>query len=145
MISGYLPSLDVKNKKILTVGSSCDQALNALLFGAKHITVYDINPNTEQFYELKREMILTHSREKLCYEIAKMKEIPFAQDIYSKRLIQKCNPYLQNNENYEVLKKRLEQDDIEFIEGDIFNMQPVLREERYDCIIFSNILQVLFI
>ena len=44
-ISGYLTQIDVENKKVLTVGSSGDQALNSLLLGAKSATAVDIDPN----------------------------------------------------------------------------------------------------
>ena len=47
MISGYFDKLDLKEKTVLTVGSSIDQGLNALLLGAKNVTVFDINPNIE--------------------------------------------------------------------------------------------------
>ena len=34
-IAGYFSSLNMHNKSVLTVGSSLDQAFNALIFGAK--------------------------------------------------------------------------------------------------------------
>ena len=46
VISGYFNELDFKDKSVMTLGSSSDQAFNALLLGAKKITVYDINENT---------------------------------------------------------------------------------------------------
>lgn len=42
-----------ENKRVLTVGSSLDQALNAILFGAKDVTVIDLNIYTKIFGELK--------------------------------------------------------------------------------------------
>ena len=45
-----LTKLNVKSKKILTVGSSADQALNALLLGAKEVTIFDLNE--EKIYEI---------------------------------------------------------------------------------------------
>lgn len=38
MISGYIEYMDVSCKSVLTVGSSFDQAFNALLYGAKDVT-----------------------------------------------------------------------------------------------------------
>ena len=42
-----------KNKRVLTVGSSLDQALNAILFGSRDVTVIDLNIYTKVFGELK--------------------------------------------------------------------------------------------
>ena len=41
-ISSYFPALNLADKSILTVGSSCDQVFNALVCGAGRIVVYDI-------------------------------------------------------------------------------------------------------
>lgn len=49
MISGYFDSIDSKDKDVMTAGSSLDQAYNAMLLGAKNITVYDINENVAKF------------------------------------------------------------------------------------------------
>ncbi|MBO7527878.1 MAG: DUF3419 family protein, partial [Clostridia bacterium] len=46
-------NLDVKNKDVLTVGSSGDQILYAILFGAKNVTCFDINPFVKPFYDYK--------------------------------------------------------------------------------------------
>ena len=48
-ISGYITKMDIKDKIVLTLGSSCDQALNSLLLGAKDITVFDINEKVKYF------------------------------------------------------------------------------------------------
>ena len=58
MISGYFKDLDFKDKKVMTLGSSSDQAFNALLLGAKKIVVYDINENTARYGKLKRDVII---------------------------------------------------------------------------------------
>ena len=58
MISGYFKDLDFQDKKVMTLGSSSDQAFNALLLGAKKITVYDINENTAKYGKLKRDVII---------------------------------------------------------------------------------------
>lgn len=43
-ISGYLKYFDLKDKSLLTVGSSFGQSLGAYQYGCKNITLYDINP-----------------------------------------------------------------------------------------------------
>ena len=57
-INGYFNKIDFNDKSVLTVGSSSDQAFNAILLGAKNITVYDINKNTSFFGKLKRQIII---------------------------------------------------------------------------------------
>ena len=42
-ISGYISNMDIKNKSVLTLGSSCDQVFNCLLLDAKDVTIFDIN------------------------------------------------------------------------------------------------------
>ena len=58
-ISAYLPLFDLKDKSLFTVGSSGDQALNAILCGASDITIFDICPFTREYFYLKRAAIET--------------------------------------------------------------------------------------
>ena len=53
----YLPMLNVAGKKIATVGSSGDQILNALFYGAKDITFIDGNVLAEAYIEYKIALI----------------------------------------------------------------------------------------
>ena len=57
-ISGYINLFELENKSLLTVGSSGDQALNAILKGSKDITILDVNPYTEYYFYLKYASIL---------------------------------------------------------------------------------------
>ena len=57
-ITGYINLFDLKDKSLLTVGSSCDQILNAILMGCKDITLLDINPFVKYYYYLKMCAIL---------------------------------------------------------------------------------------
>lgn len=57
-INGYFKKEDIENKKVLTVGSSSDQALNAYIMGAKEITIFDVNPFTKYYFELKKQAII---------------------------------------------------------------------------------------
>lgn len=52
-INGYIDLFPLKNKSLLTVGSSGDQVLNAILKGCQDINVLDINPYTKYYYYLK--------------------------------------------------------------------------------------------
>lgn len=57
-IKGYMSNLDLKDKSVLTVGSSTDQVINSFLYGSKVITLFDINPFTKYYFELKKAGIL---------------------------------------------------------------------------------------
>lgn len=57
-ISGYIDNFDLVNKKLLTVGSSCDQVINAILMGCKDTTIVDINPFVKYYYYLKISCII---------------------------------------------------------------------------------------
>ena len=65
MISSYLPLFDFKGKTFFTLGSSCDQAINASFAGCEDITIYDICPFTQIYFYLKYASILCLSREEL--------------------------------------------------------------------------------
>ena len=57
-IDGYIDNFDLKDKSLLTVGSSGDQVLNAILKCSKDITVIDINPFVKYYYYLKVAAII---------------------------------------------------------------------------------------
>ena len=52
-INGYIDYFDLKNKSLLTVGSSGDQILNAYYKGCRDITLLDINPFASYYINLK--------------------------------------------------------------------------------------------
>lgn len=52
-ISGYYKKLDFKSKAILTVTSSGDHPINALLHGAERVDAFDTNPLAKYYSELK--------------------------------------------------------------------------------------------
>jgi len=58
-ISGYIDNFNLKDKSLLTVGSSGNQVINAILKGCKDITLLDINPYTKFYYYLKVASIIT--------------------------------------------------------------------------------------
>lgn len=140
-ISGYITKMDIKDKIVLTLGSSCDQALNSLLLGAKDITVFDINEKVKYFYNLKRKLILSTSREKLINNIVNLKQFSYFEDIFSYQDLMKMNLYLQNDENYYKLQDILKEKNIDFKVGNIFNISEYLeKNKKYDRVILSNVL-----
>ena len=62
-ISGYINHFDLKDKSLLTVGSSCDQVINAALMNCKDITLLDINIYTKFYYYLKLAALIELNRE----------------------------------------------------------------------------------
>ena len=62
-ISRYINEFTLENRSLLTVGSSSDQVLNAILYGCENVTLLDINPYTKFYYYLKVACILTLNKE----------------------------------------------------------------------------------
>lgn len=62
-LNAYFKDLNLKESRIATVGSSGDQVLNAIFYGAKDITLIDANIFTRAYFEYKTAMIknLTYS------------------------------------------------------------------------------------
>ena len=58
-INGYIKYFNLKNKSLLTVGLSGDQLLNAYYYGARDITLFDINPYAKYYVYLKVAAILS--------------------------------------------------------------------------------------
>ena len=52
-LSGYIPKLNLPNRRVLTVCGSGDHIINVSLFGAKEIVAFDINILSGIFTELK--------------------------------------------------------------------------------------------
>lgn len=110
-IADYINFFDYKDKKLLTLGSSGDQVLNAYYKGARDITLLDINPFAEYYLYLKVAAILT-----LNYE--EFKEFFIKKNIFFKDKMLFCDKYFNrikyilkslNYESYmffeEILKK----------------------------------------
>jgi len=52
-IAAYYSKINFKDKKVLTVTSSGDHILNAIMCGAKEIDAFDVNPLAKYYSELK--------------------------------------------------------------------------------------------
>ena len=112
-INGYLKYFDLKNKSLLTVGSSGDQILNAYKEGCRDITLIDINPFAQYYIYLKISGILS-----LDYN-------EFQEFFYSK--INNYNPNRFNRDLYKkisMLLKTIDYDSYYFF-NELFN--------TYDC------------
>ena len=135
VISGYFPKLNLKEKSILTVGSSLDHAFNALVLDAKEVTVYDLNKNIQELYHLKKELILSKNRDELYSELLDKISIPITEEeLFGKESVSKMNCYLRDDYSYNKLREKLKNDNnISFINGNIFdmNMEDILSSDKY--------------
>jgi len=62
-ISGYINHFDLKDKSLITVGSSSDQVINAALMDCKDITLLDINIYTKFYFYLKAAALIELNKE----------------------------------------------------------------------------------
>ncbi len=96
-IKGYLDSMDVIGKDILTVGASGDQTLNLLVNGAKTVDYFDVNPFAEMYFNLKCAAIKAISLEEY-YEFFSRDAFPNDPNIFDTAfnidIYYKIEPYL---------------------------------------------------
>lgn len=139
-VKDSLEKLDLKGKNVLTVGSSLDQTFDAVLYGASHVTVFDINANVKKFYEAKKELLTEVSRRQFYDEILKKDFIYDA--VTEKSMVYRNCKYLESDESYKLLKKKSESASVSFVTGDIFDIDSYLdKTKKYDCILLSNVMQ----
>ncbi len=81
-ISGYISEFSFKDKTLLTVGSSCDQVINANLYGCNDIVVVDVNGLAEYYFYLKKAAILSFDYD----DFLKFLDYNFYGDTYSKSM-----------------------------------------------------------
>lgn len=98
-ISGYIDKFDLKDKSLLTVGSSGDQVINAILYGCKKISVLDINPYTKFYYYLKIASILDLNLDEFM-TFLRFKRYPSTfkdnKDVFNSQLYNKIKTTLRN-------------------------------------------------
>ena len=56
-LQGYMQQFNLYNKRVATVGSSGDQALNSLLYGSRDVILIDANIHTMAYVEYKIALI----------------------------------------------------------------------------------------
>ena len=183
-IDGYIREFDLKDKSLLTVGSSSDQVFNAALFDCKDITLFDINPYFKYYYYLKLSALKCLDRDeflkflmyigypttfkynydslkkevfdKIKYNLFYLDEESyhfweslydkfdgitircnlFTMDQYKMGINDNINTYLKDDNNYNLLKSKISNININFIEGDFMSFN---HNKTYDNIWLSNI------
>ena len=98
-IDGYLDLFDLKDKSLLTVGSSGDQVINALVMGCEDVTLYDKVFESKYYYYLKCAGILTLTREEYLKFFAGYEEIDRCytknHEFFNKEIFDKLKPALK--------------------------------------------------
>lgn len=181
-ISGYIDEFNLNNKSLLTVGSSGDQVLNAILRGCDDVTLLDLNPYAIYYLYLKVAAILSLTKEEYCeffwppkslfaynkkfldsgqlYKVIEtlkvvnydaylfwsslleyvhkelIKKNLFFSEKNTQKAIEDINPYLYSNSVYKMLKSRVENASIKFINGNVLAENNL---DNYDNIWLSNI------
>ncbi len=82
-IASYIDYFDLKDKSLLTVGSSSDQVFNAVMKGCKDITVLDKSPFTKEYFYLKKAAIMSLEPEDFI-EMFSLRNCPNEGDINNK-------------------------------------------------------------
>ena len=97
-------NLDVKNKDVLTVGSSGDQILYAILFGAKNVTCFDINPFVKPFYDYKvaaiKALDYKSFRSIAHFNISKFENDHWQRDLLSADVYKKISSFLPDDSKF---------------------------------------------
>lgn len=137
--NGYINNFDLNNKSLLTVGSSADQAINAILNGCTDLTIMDINPFVKYYFNLKKAAMLTLNYKQFMNYFFDYGASPllFSKDIYEKlrkalsivdldSLLFWDNLYEKNNSK--VIRYRLFKDDVMEIRS-LKKLNPYLFDE----------------
>lgn len=97
-IAGYINYFDLKDKSLLTVGSSGDQLINAILFDAKKVTLFDTNLYSKFYTYLKIAVILDLKRSELL-EFLRYRDYPkYCQknkNVFNKEIYQRLKGILR--------------------------------------------------
>ena len=125
-ISGYIDEFDLKDKSLLTVGSSGDQVINAVLRDCKDITLYDIAQESLYYDYLKCAGLISLTKDEFL-EFFRYRD-------YIRHVWENQNVF--NIESYNKLKGTLRLLDYEsyLYFDELFNTFPgiTIREELFD-------------
>ena len=135
-IDGYIDYFNLKDKSLLTVGSSGDQVLNAIYKDCQDITLVDVCSFSKEFYELKKSAILTLTKDEYLQFFTLKKDSSFSNNLYKQ-----IEEALVDEESYEfwnelfttypnrIIRERLFADD-EYQVEDIQKINPYLKSKE---------------
>lgn len=168
------PKENLENKKILTITSSADHALDTILSGAKQIDSIDINIFCKYYSALKIAMIKKYNYDEFFekiniftnemsttskYEILNEVSIYltgeelhfwntylsmmnfFSPSFFNNYPNSPVNNKYINKEEYKTLKEKIKDVKITYYDGDIINIDEILKNKKYDYMYLSNILE----
>ncbi len=121
-IQGYMDLFDLKNKSLLTVGSSSDQVLNAYYCGCKDITLIDINPYIKEYFYLKKAAILTLDYEDFFKFLSIQGEKVYNWKALNKRIYQKVAKNIDDKESRKFWDEILAFHNNQFVKIKLFNI-----------------------
>lgn len=140
-IKKYYSYIDFKEKDVLCVTSSGDHTLNALLYGAKSVTSFDINPIAKYYSELKIAAIKTLSLEEFILFFYDKKLLTYKY-FFNKKTYKKFSNNLQKEykvfwdyffntyNKIDIFKSYLINDDYLTLKG-LLEVNSYLNEENY--------------
>ncbi len=145
-IALYKSFFDLNNKSLLTVGSSCDQVIEAYAAGASKVRVVDINYFTKYYFYLKKAALLTLTLDDylnyLSYNRTGYKATNGTNsDILSVNLFEKIKPCLKslNNDAYVFWTKLYDSfSGKEIFEKMFFTFQELTDDEKRKCITYLS-------
>ena len=123
-ICAYFRYFDFTNKRILTVGKSCDEVFNASFYGAKDISLIDDNPYTLYLYYLKLTSMYSLSYQEFewfFYKYTLNKHLN--NKMFSKKLFEKVKPVLKdiNSDTYYFFNELFNEFDNRIVRDKLFN------------------------
>ena len=146
-INGYIPFFDLQGKSLVTLGSSCDQAINARLAGCDDITIFDICPLTKFYFYLKFASLETLNREEFLNFLMRWTnaQVTYNPLVYSKDTFYRIKDTLKNldYDSYQLWEYIFEKyhkytifllfrDDIETYNQIISNNDYLLNDDNYN-------------
>lgn len=101
-LNGYMSKYNLKNKTVLTVGSSSDQIFNAHMMGAKKIVCFDTNPLCEDYFNLKSAAFKSLDYEEFIIFFCNFIESHFKNNksVFNEKTFYKVLPYLSDESYY---------------------------------------------
>ena len=165
------PKESLEGKSVLTVTSSADHALEAILCGATNIDSIDINIFCKYYSALKIAMIKKYDYSKFFHNIMLFTSEYFISE--KKEILEQISMYLTPSEieflntyinrgafssifcgttdgsrniyycekKYNELKDRLDDININYYDSDLVNIDKVIPDKKYDCMYLSNVLE----
>ena len=84
-INGYINEFNLEGNSLLTVGSSADQVINAVLYDCRDITVIDLCPFVKHYFNLKKAALLTLDYQQFQKYFYEYSNLGVNEDLFSRK------------------------------------------------------------